>query len=306
MSTTPTHASEPVDPDNPETPAEIDTDATASENEKNSGTRATADTPDSEQSPGNSADLQEHNARGGDSLGSPPRPTLLPEFETRACDSGPGAETRAEGNSGDQPVSVPEFPAPGGDTYVPVESTAEEVAAATAFTEAQKSAEKPAEKPRARLHGAVFSLMQYRSHPETGEVMWTQEQIDAGIRGLLDDGYEVKGADIWHGLDRHLVEVDGRQVAEGELKPLHWHGVLWVVGGDLTARQVADRFEIPLRRVQLPRELAAQEGREPRKGRGSAENAFFDYCEYLVHENTRAREEEKYHYPYAAVRTWCS
>ncbi len=248
------------------------------------------------------AELREHNVCGGDFLGSPPLagyPALLPGFETRVVNTPENelGQSRAV-NSGTL--------ATGGDTYVPLASSSAEVAAAIAFTAAQKAAETRAEKPRAQLHGAVFSLMQYAKHPGTREQMWTQEQIDRGVQGLLDAGLTIKGADIWHGLDRELIEVGGVEVSEGPLKPLHWHGVVWVVGGDLTARQIADRFQIPLNKVKLPRELAQQEGRTPHRGRGSAERAFFDYCEYLVHENSRAREQLKYHYPYAAVRAWCS
>lgn len=237
--------------------------------------------------------------RGGDSLGSPPRTTLLPDYETRAR-SRADSETRAPETRATEPV-------PGGDTYVPVTSTPEQRAAAGEFFEDSKRRESKAERPRARLHGPLFSLMQYRENPKSGELLWTQEQIDAGIQTLLDAGFTLKGADIWHGLDKQLIDTGGGVMrAEGALKPLHWHGVVWVVGADLTARQISDYFTIPLAKVRLPRDLAKQEERNPHKGRGSAERAFFDFCEYLVHENARARDEEKYQYPHSAVRTWCS
>ncbi|WP_101601065.1 RNA helicase [Brevibacterium sp. Mu109] len=167
-----------------------------------------------------------------------------------------------------------------------VESTAAQVAEAETFFAAAKAAESPEQVKRARMQSRVFSVMQYREHPETGEVMLTQEQIDEGLAALGDRLH--RWAYVWHPYDR-LVEVDegtGETVCCG-IKGLHAHMVLWVADADgprPTIRTVSDAFSIPSARVKPPKETAEQEGTE-HKGRGAAEKAFFDLAEYLPHES---------------------
>lgn len=158
-----------------------------------------------------------------------------------------------------------------------VESSDAEVAEALRFFADRKAEETDGQIKRARGRSHVFSVMQYHRHPETGEVMLTQQQVDEGLRILAPDRY----AYIWHPYDR-IVEVDegtGEPTCTG-LKGLHCHLVLWFTEDRPTVRTVSDALAIPSARVKPPRE----EGVE-RSGRGAAEKSFFDLIEYLTHES---------------------
>ncbi|MEW1979109.1 hypothetical protein AB0271_12185 [Kocuria palustris] len=197
----------------------------------------------------------------------------------------------------DGEVDYSQLGVPGADVSdavepVVIESTPEQVAEAAAFFDRAKSEESKEQKRRATKVSTVFSVMQYRAHPETGEVMLTQEQIDEGLEQLRDRLH--KWAYVWHDADR-LVEVDegtGETVCVG-LKGAHLHMVLWMNGGGggdsksrPTVRTVSDALRIPSARVKRPRELASDG--EGHSGRGAAGKSFFDLCEYLPHESRRA------------------
>lgn len=200
------------------------------------------------------------------------------------------SETAAPAPTSVASVDFAELDVPGADSnddvapFV-VESTPAQVAEAKAFFTAAKAAESPEQMKRARMQSRVFSVMQYREHPETGEVMLTQEQLDEGLAALGDRLH--RWAYVWHPHDR-LVEVDegtGETVCCG-IKGLHAHMVLWVADADgprPTIRTVSDAFSIPSARVKPPKETA-EDGTE-HKGRGAAEKAFFDLSEYLPHES---------------------
>ncbi|WP_084355294.1 RNA helicase [Actinomyces radicidentis] len=201
------------------------------------------------------------------------------------------SETAAQAPTSATPVDFAEMDVPGADpgdeveAFV-VESTTAQVAEAKDFFARAKAAESSEQVKRARMQSRVFSVMQYREHPETGEVMLTQEQIDEGLAALGDRLH--RWAYVWHPYDR-LVEVDegtGETVCCG-IKGLHAHMVLWVADADgprPTIRTVSDAFSIPSARVKPPKETAEQDGTE-HKGRGAAEKAFFDLAEYLPHES---------------------
>ncbi|MHA7274128.1 RNA helicase [Arthrobacter sp. TMT4-20] len=205
-------------------------------------------------------------------------------------------ETAAHGSSPNEFASVfqdfTELDVPGADdsddveAFV-VESTADQIVGAKAFFVSEKTSESPEQLKRARMQSRVFSVMQYREHPETGEVMLTQEQVDEGLAALKDRLY--RWAYVWHPYDR-LVEVDqgtGETVCCG-IKGLHLHMVLWFAdteGPRPTIRTVSDEFSIPSGRVKPPKETSEEEGTAGHKGRGAAEKAFFDLAEYLPHES---------------------
>ncbi|GAB3754386.1 hypothetical protein GCM10027591_03230 [Zhihengliuella somnathii] len=186
-------------------------------------------------------------------------------------------------------VDFAELDVPGADPGDEVEpfvvgSTPAQVAEAKAFFATAKKAETPEQVKRARMQSRVFSIMQYREHPETGEVMLTQEQIDEGLEALVDRLH--RWAYVWHPYDR-LVEVDegtGETVCCG-IKGLHVHMVLWVKEDPRpTIRTVSDAFSIPSARVKPPKEMVEEGGTE-HNGRDAAEKAFFDLVEYLPHES---------------------
>ena len=85
-------------------------------------------------------------------------------------------ETDAPAPTSAAPADFAELDVPGADPsddvepFV-VESTPAQVAEAKAFFAAAKAAESPEQVKRARMQSRVFSLLQYREHPETGEVM---------------------------------------------------------------------------------------------------------------------------------------
>ncbi len=189
-------------------------------------------------------------------------------------------------------VDYADFDIPGADenddvSPFVIESTPEQVAEAEVFFEAAKEKETREQKARARMRSRVVSIMQYRAHPKTGEVMMTQEQIEAGLRTLGPCIHRV--AYIWHLFDR-LVDVDEgtEQPVCCGLKGPHVHIVIWFTEDRPTIRAVSDAFWVPSARVQPPKEIAAQEGTELHKGRNAAEKAFFDLAEYLTHESRGA------------------
>lgn len=175
-------------------------------------------------------------------------------------------------------------------TYLEVVSTPDQVAAAVAFFAEAKAAETTGQRQRAnRQHGSVFGLMQYRQNARTGQVMLTQEAIDAGLNRLRALDVLDLHADVWQSRDTYKAEGAAARTAKGwgavgagDRVPLHWHGaILLKRGADLTIRQVSDAFEIPSARIRLPREAL---GDNAPKGRGAARRAFLDLCAYLTHE----------------------
>ena len=246
--------------------------------------------------PGNPLDpSQDKGSRAGDSLGSPASvsETDAPLVDSDAADRAPDRDGRTDAPAvaDDVPESLDyaDYDVPGADSddaqppFV-VESTPEQVAQALEFFEQAKAAESAAQVKRARTRSRVFSIMQYQEHPETGRMMLTQEQVDAGLEVLKDSIYRY--AYIWHPFDR-LVQVDegtGEPFCCG-LKGWHVHLVLWMTEDRPTIRTVSDAFTIPSPRVRVPKEVAAQEGAAEHKGRGAAERAFFDLAEYLPHES---------------------
>ena len=194
------------------------------------------------------------------------------------------SETDAEAP---HPSDASELSIPGADesddvTPCVVVSTPEEIAAAREFFTKAKAAESPGQKKRARKVSRVLSVMQYHRHPDTGEVIFTQVQLDEGLTALTDRLY--RWAYIWHDSDR-LVEVDEgttEMVCCG-LKGLHVHIVLWFKDTDgprPTVRMVSDALSVPSPRVRVPNEV---DEIEKNAGRGAAEKAFYDLCEYLCH-----------------------
>lgn len=163
------------------------------------------------------------------------------------------------------------------------------------FFDRMKAAETEEQKKRSKLSASVFSIMQYEQHTDTGEIMVTQEQIDSGVAMASIK----KFAYAWHDLDRFTEDEAarqqelGRSVSAGDVKPRHVHIVL-SCDHDYSIRQISDWFMIPTARVQVPRELAEKEGRNPHAGRGAREKAFFDFAQYLTHEGRKQSNKHQY------------
>lgn len=178
---------------------------------------------------------------------------------------------------------------PPSDRYLLVVSTPAEIAEAMAFFAETKAAETTGQSKRANsLHGSVFSLMQWRRNPRTGQLMLTQEQIDSGLTKLQEMDVLDLHADIWQNRDTYNTRgAEERtkkgfgQVQAGDFVPLHNHMTLKLKQGcELTVRQVSDAFAIPSARVKLPREAMS----DAPQGRGAALKAFLDLTAYLTHE----------------------
>lgn len=213
----------------------------------------------------------EINVRAGGALLGCPAPTS-PSFVTEFSFS-----------EAANPVTVPS----GG--FREVVSTPQQVAEAAAFFEEAKAAESAGARQRAnRLHGPVFSLMQYRRNARTGQTMLTQEQINAGLDRLREMEVMELHAEIWQARDTYNARGAADRTAKGwgqvnpgDVVPLHWHAVIKLnPGNDLTVRQISDIFKIPASRVRIPSETLDDSPR----GRGAAMAAFVSLCRYLTHE----------------------
>lgn len=208
--------------------------------------------------------LSDTNARGGDPLGSPPRDpdTGLAALPVSRTDSGVGRGYRV------------------------VTSSAEEIAQAKAFYDAWFANETRDQKAYAKGRSVVFSLMQYRVHPDTGQVLMTQEQWNRLLSELEKAGVLDRHAAIWHDLD---------VLPDGTPKALHFHGVVRLVpGAEKQLRYLSIRSGVPASRWRKPRDSYA-EGKVV-TGPLAADIAFYDMCQYLVHEDERSRDEQKHLY----------
>lgn len=240
------------------------------------------------------------HAYGGDPLGSPPYAVtgFSPGFgipEEVPGNFGPNlapAASRHDGTEGN--IIVGGIGASAGTVASTrgvkvVTSTSAEIAQALDFFNRIKASETDDQKSRGKIRGTVFSIMQYRAHVDTGEVMLTQEQIGRFLERLGDMGLLEKHADIWHDLDEftpaeaHGQQKKGRSVQAGDLKPPHDHLVV-KLKGERTLRQVSDLAQIPLSRVRVPREMDELDGKVAKSGRFVAVDAFYYLCQYLTHE----------------------
>lgn len=204
------------------------------------------------------------HARGGDPLGSPP-PTV----------TGLGS-----GIAIPYPVTDSTLVATGpielGRGFLEVISTSEQIAEARMFFADWKRRESNAQRNHAKARSTVFSLMQYRVHPETGAVLWTQEQFDALIDSLEAEGILDKYAAIWQDSD---TDDDGAPV------PLHMHAAIKLKPQcEKSVRWISDRATMPASRIETPKEYRTRKGGAVEVGPLAAERAFFDFCEYLTHE----------------------
>lgn len=225
---------------------------------------------------------EDSGARAGDPLGLPAR-TADPGSERL-----PVSRTQQQG-SVDAVLSVEDS---AGDGPIVVTSTPEEVAEATAFFDTWAQNETEGQKRHAKARSTVFSIMQYRSHPDTGEILMTEEQWDGLIAVLDEAGVLDRHAAIWHDLDT---------LPDGSQKPLHFHGVVKLQpGNEKQVRFISKRASIPASRIDVPARSSA-EGKAV-TGPMAADLAFFDLCRYLTHEDDKSQENGKHLYPRERVK----
>lgn len=170
-----------------------------------------------------------------------------------------------------------------GEKYKQISSTPAQVDEAKHFFAEWTSTETEANKQHGKQRSTVFSVMQYREHPESGQTLWTQEQWDSLIAGLDSDGVLMRHASIWH--DQDLND-------SGQIKPLHFHGVIQLTAGsEKQISYLARRAFLPASRIQTAKTTFVRGG--VTSGPNVANIAFFDFCEYLVHENSSSRKVGK-------------
>ncbi|MEA5155755.1 hypothetical protein [Raineyella sp.] len=215
--------------------------------------------------------------RGAPSLGCPP---LVSKLDSPA------------GELDDELDSAAGGPVPG---YRVVASTPEQVAQADAFFEREKAAETEAQKVRAQGRATVFTLMQYRVHPDTGEVLITEEHLDR-LRRWDKVG---RIAVIWHDQDvfdeaeAQYQRSKGRSVSAGDLKPLHAHVVLWFEQ-KVSIRAISDVARIPSARIKMSNEELESAGEDVPVGRNARERAHYLCVQYLLHEGKSQQDKHRY------------
>ena len=134
------------------------------------------------------------------------------------------------------------------------------------FSELTDEEKEDLENKYKKIRKRIFNISQYLKHPESDEVLITEEKIKLA----LEQFGECKYAYILH--DKDLKE-------DNTEKPPHFHIVIQFKN-PVSLFVVAKRFDILPNYIEFP------------KGR----DAFGDCCEYLTHENERQQEKGKYLY----------
>ena len=115
----------------------------------------------------------------------------------------------------------------------------------------------------------IFNIMQYEKHPESGEVLLTEEKIKLALmshKTIKRWAYICHNKDVYSALDE---EQNPEHIA-GEVKPPHWHIVV-ECGSNIEIGVIAKWFGIADNYV------------ETAKGAG----AFLDCVQYLTHEQEK-------------------
>ena len=115
----------------------------------------------------------------------------------------------------------------------------------------------------------IFNIMQYEKHPETGEVLLTEDKIKIALahRTVKRWAYICHDKDVYSALD----EEQNPDHEEGQTKPRHWHIVIECGTSAIEIGVIAKWFGI------------ADNFVETAKGAG----AFLDCVQYLTHEGDK-------------------
>lgn len=119
------------------------------------------------------------------------------------------------------------------------------------------------------IKSRIFNVMQYERHPETGEVLLTEDKIKDAVahRTIKRWAYICHDEDVYSALDE---EHDPNHV-KGEKKPRHWHVVIEMGSNQVEVGVIAKWLGIPDNFVNVA------------KGQG----AFLDCVQYLTHEDDK-------------------
>lgn len=122
------------------------------------------------------------------------------------------------------------------------------------------------------LKARVFNIMQYEQHPETGEILLTEDKIKDALahRTIKRWAYICHDKDVYSALD----EEQNPEHKKGDTKPRHWHIVIEMGTNQAEIGTIAKWFGIADNFVDVA------------KGKG----AFLDCVQYLTHEGEKQRE----------------
>lgn len=128
------------------------------------------------------------------------------------------------------------------------------------------------------MKSRIFNIMQYERHPETGEVLLTEDKIKDGLnhRTIKRYAYICHENDVYSEED----ELNDSNHVAGTKKPKHWHIVIEMKTNQAEVHTIAKWFGIKENYVECA------------KGHG----AFLDCVEYLTHEHPKQQEKGKYLY----------
>lgn len=118
------------------------------------------------------------------------------------------------------------------------------------------------------MRARVFNIMQYEKHPETGEVLLTEDRIISAVnhKSIKEWAYICHDDDVYSQAD----EENNPLHVQGKKKPRHWHIVL-KCSNAVEVSVIAKWLDIPENFIDVP------------KGAG----AFLDCVQYLTHEDLK-------------------
>lgn len=124
----------------------------------------------------------------------------------------------------------------------------------------------------------IFFVMQYEKHPETQEVLLTEEKIKDALahRTIKRWAYVAHDKDVYSALDEEY----NPEHKKGDVKGKHWHIAIEMGTNAVEVGVIAKWLGIPDNFVNVA------------KGAG----AFLDCVAYLTHEDNKQRELGKYRY----------
>ena len=130
----------------------------------------------------------------------------------------------------------------------------------------------------------VFNIMQYEKHPETGEVLLTEDKIKIALahRTIKRWAYICHDKDVYSALDEEM----NPEHVQGITKPRHWHICIEMGTNQVEIGVIARWFGIKDNYINIA------------KGQG----AFLDIVQYLTHEGEKQQELGKRFYEDSEVK----
>ncbi len=130
------------------------------------------------------------------------------------------------------------------------------------------------------MKARIFNVMQYERHPETGELLLTEETIQTALahRSITKWAYVMHDRDVYSEAD----EADNPEHVAGQPKPRHWH-IVMQCKNQVEIGVIAKWLGIAENFVDVPKGLGA--------------GKFLDCVEYLTHETAKQQALGKFRYP---------